>query len=156
METLVCPVHQENVAAVDTTQSDHVQPKKLEIMHFTRGPDRENPPFHLPSLNQPIIAPKSLCWLGFHLDHHLHFTHHTKILAAKVTRTVHAMHILGNLVKGMSHPQLRTLTLMTILLKPKYCLGTRPRWRALYMSEYIEWSDWFFCVRPDLIWSISG
>ena len=28
-----------------------IQPKKLEIMHFTKGPDQENPPFHLPSHN---------------------------------------------------------------------------------------------------------
>ena len=28
-----------------------IQLKKLEIMHFTRGPDWGNPPFHLPSLN---------------------------------------------------------------------------------------------------------
>ena len=91
-----------------------IQPKKLEIMHFTRGPDQENPPFHLPSLVQPITPPKSLHWLGFHLDCHRYFTHHTKLLAAKATRTVHAIHILGNLVKGMSHPQLRTLTLTTI------------------------------------------
>ena len=37
-----------------------IQPKKLKIMHFTRGPDWENPPFHLPSLDRPIIMPKSL------------------------------------------------------------------------------------------------
>ena len=28
-----------------------IQPKKLEVMHFTRGPDQENPPFHLPGLD---------------------------------------------------------------------------------------------------------
>lgn len=92
-----------------------VQPKKLEIMHFTRGPDKENPSFQLPGLERPIIAPKSLRWLGFHLDRHLHFTHHSRILAAKATKTIRAMRILGNTVKGMSHPQLRTLTLSTIV-----------------------------------------
>ena len=41
--------------------------------------------------------------------------------------------------------------LFSSLLKPKFCLGTRPRWRAIYMSEYIDWSDWFFL--EDQVWS---
>ena len=110
-----------------------IQPKKLEVMHFTRGPDQENPLFHLPGLNRPILAPKSLCWLSFQLDRHLHFTHHTKILAAKATRTVHTMHILGNLVKGMSHPQLRMLTLTTI--SPIHMYSCQLWWGGKFSSS---------------------
>ena len=110
-----------------------IQPKKLKIMHFTKGPDQESPPFHLPSLNHPISAPKSLHWLGFHLDCHLHFTHHTKHLAAKATRTVHTMHLLGNLVKGMSYPQLRTLTLSTIT--PTLTYGCQLWWEGKFSKS---------------------
>ena len=99
-------------------QCDILKPCCIDWAWFWHPPIlscQENPPFHLPSLDRPITMPKSLHWLGFHLDHHLYFTHHTKILAAKVTRTVRAMRILGNLVKGMSHLQLRTLTLTTVI-----------------------------------------
>ena len=110
-----------------------IQPKKLEIMHFTRGPDQENPPFHLPSLNQPITVPKSLHWLGFHLDCHLYFTHHTKLLAAKVTRTVCTMCILGNLIRGMSHLQLRILTLTTVI--PILMYGCQLWWGSRFSNS---------------------
>jgi len=92
-----------------------VQPEKLELMHFTRGPDPSSPPFTLPG-SQPIVAPKAIRWLRFYLDRHLTFVHHTKTMAARATATIRAMSILGNTVRGMSHVQLRQLTLSTITL----------------------------------------
>jgi ribonuclease HI len=90
-----------------------VQPNKIELMHFTKGPDPSSPPLRLSGL-PPIVAPKTIRWLGFHLDRHLLFTHHTKTMAARATATVRAMSILGNTVCRMSHVQLRQLVVSTI------------------------------------------
>jgi ribonuclease HI len=102
-----------------------VQPNKIELMHFTRGPDPNSPPLRLPN-QTPITAPKTLRWLGFYLDRHLHFTHHTRIMAARATATIRAMKILGNTVRGMSHEQLRQLTLSTII--PTLTYGCQLWW----------------------------
>jgi ribonuclease HI len=102
-----------------------VQPEKLELMHFTRGPDPSSPPFTLPGHN-PIVAPKAIRWLGFFLDRHLTFVHHTKVMAARATATIRAMGILGNTVRGMSHTQLRQLTLSTII--PVLIYGSQLWW----------------------------
>jgi hypothetical protein len=92
-----------------TNNGLEVQVAKVELMHFTRGPDSSSPPLHL--FNQhSIVAPKTIRWLGFHLDRHLHFTHHTRILAERASATVCAMKILGNTVRGMSHVQIRRQT----------------------------------------------
>jgi hypothetical protein len=91
-----------------------VQTKKIELMHFTRGRDPSSPPLWIPNQN-PIVAPKVIRWLGFHLDHYLNFIQHTKIMAARATATINAMKILGNTVRGMSHVQIRQLTISTII-----------------------------------------
>jgi len=82
-----------------------IQPAKLELMHFTKGRDPSSPVFQLPG-QRPITAPKIMRWLGFYLDCHLNFTHHSKLMAARAAATVRAMGILGNTVRGMSHVQL--------------------------------------------------
>jgi hypothetical protein len=109
-----------------------VQPEKLELMHFTKGHDPSSPVFRLPG-QQPIIAPKTIRWLGFYLDRHLHFTHHTKIMAARAAATGRAMGILGNTVRGMSHVQLRQLTLSTII--PTLTYGCQLWWGARYSKS---------------------
>jgi ribonuclease HI len=97
-----------------TANGLEVQPNKIELMHFTKGPHPSSPPLRLTDL-PPIVAPKNIRWLGFYLDRHLLFTQHTKIMAARATATVRAMSILGNTVRGMSHVQLRQLTVSTIV-----------------------------------------
>ena len=97
-----------------TANGLQVQPEKVELMHFTKGPDKSSPPLRLPN-QRPITAPKTIRWLGFHLDRHLTFVEHTKILAARATATARAMKILGNTVRGMSHVHLRQLSLSTIV-----------------------------------------
>jgi hypothetical protein len=92
-----------------------VETSKNECMHFTRGPDSSNPPIRLANTTQPITPPKYIRWLGFYLDRHLNFTHHTKIMAARATATIRAMKILGNTVRGMSQDNLRRLTIGTII-----------------------------------------
>jgi ribonuclease HI len=91
-----------------------IQTNKLELMHFTKGPDPSSPTFPLPG-QHPVVAPRTIRWLGFYLDQHLNFIQHTKIMAARATATIRAMGILGNTVRGMSHVQLRQLTLSTII-----------------------------------------
>ena len=85
-----------------TANGLQVQPDKVELMHFTKGPDKSSPPLRFPNL-RPITAPKTIRWLGFYLDRHLTFVEHSKILAARATATAHGMKILGNTVRGMSH-----------------------------------------------------
>ena len=87
-----------------------VQNSKVNIMHFMKGPDGSSPALRLLGA-QPITTPKHLHWLGFYLDRHLNFTHHTKVMATRVTATARATNILGNTVQGMSHVQLRQLSL---------------------------------------------
>jgi hypothetical protein len=69
-----------------TNNGLQVQAEKVELMHFTRGPDSLSPPLQLPGIH-PITAPKTLQWLGFHLDRHLNFIEHTKIMAARAMST---------------------------------------------------------------------
>jgi len=94
-------------------------------MHFTRGPDRSSPPLLLPG-QSAISAPKTIRWLGFYLDRHLNFTHHTKIMANRAAATTRAMRVLGNTVKGMSHVQIRQLTISTVI--PTLTYGCQLWW----------------------------
>jgi ribonuclease HI len=94
-------------------------------MHFTRGPDKSSPTLHLPG-QIAISAPKTIRWLGFYLDRHLNFTHHTQIMANRAAATTRAMKILGNTVKGMSHVQIRQLTISTII--PTLTYGCQLWW----------------------------
>jgi endonuclease/exonuclease/phosphatase family metal-dependent hydrolase len=74
-----------------------VQPEKLELMHFTKGPDPSSPALKIADY-PTITAPKNIRWLGFFLDRHLNFTHHSKVMAARAAATIRAMGILGNTV----------------------------------------------------------
>ena len=118
-----------------TANGPKVQPSKIELMHFTKGPDSSSPALHLPG-TEPIVAPKHLRWLGFFLDQHLSFIHHTKIMAMRVTATARAMYILGNTVCGMSHVQLRQLTLSTIILTLTY--GCQLWWNGRFSKLNTE------------------
>jgi len=69
-----------------------VPPEKIELMHFTRGPDKNSPPLRPPN-QKPIVAPKTIRWLGFFLAHHLGFTHHTKTMANHAIATIRTMGI---------------------------------------------------------------
>jgi ribonuclease HI len=109
-----------------------IQPEKLELMHFTKGRDPSSPVFHLPG-QRPIAAPKTIRWLGFYLDRHLYFTHHSKMMAARATATGRAMGILGNTVRGMSHVQLRQLTISTII--PTLTYGCQLWWGGRYSKS---------------------
>src|SRR5262249_24305511 len=75
-----------------TANGLQVQPEKVEMMHFTKGPDGSSPVLCLPG-QRPIAAPKSIRWLGFHLDRHLTFVQHTKILAARAAASTRAIKI---------------------------------------------------------------
>ena len=110
-----------------------VQPAKLELMHFTKSNDPTSPPFHWPGLQAPIVAHKTIRWLGFFLDRHLNFVEHTKIMAARASATIRAMGILGNTVQGMSHVQLRQLTISTII--PVLTYGCQLWWGGRYSSS---------------------
>jgi hypothetical protein len=80
-----------------TANGLEVQHSKLKLMHFMKGPDLTSPPLCLNS-HQPIIAPKTVRWLRFHLDRHLNFTQHMKVMAACAMATIHTMGILGNTI----------------------------------------------------------
>jgi hypothetical protein len=80
-----------------TANGLEIQPEKIELMHFTKGPDPTSPPFTLPG-RHPIVAQKFVKWLGFYLDRHLNFVYHTRMMATRASATVRAMGILGNTV----------------------------------------------------------
>ena len=98
-------------------------------MHFTRGPDKNSPPLQTPN-QRPIVAPKTIRWLGFFLDHHLGFTPHTNTMANHAIATIRAMGILRNTIRGISHVQLQQLTLLTII--PVLTYGCQMWWGRRY------------------------
>ena len=69
-----------------TANGLQVQENKIELMHFTKGPDPSSPALRIPGMSA-IVAPKTLRWLGFYLDRHLNFTHHTRVMAACASAT---------------------------------------------------------------------
>jgi ribonuclease HI len=115
-----------------TASGLEAQYKKLELQHFTKGADPTSPPFQIEG-HPPIVAPKFIRWLGFYLDRHLNFTHHTTIMANRATATIRAMGILGNTVKGMSHVQLRQLTQSTVI--PILTYGCQLWWGGRYSKS---------------------
>ena len=87
-------------------------PDKSELMHFSwrKGPS-PNPPL-VSSINDVQIrltAPKSIRWLGFHLDSKLSFNEHVKIMSSKGSNIVSGLSCLGNSVRGMTPANLRLL-----------------------------------------------
>ena len=108
------------------------QPSKFELMHFTKGPDPSSPPLRIPN-HPPIVAPKHVRWLGFQLDHHLNFIQQSKVMASRTIATARAMGILGNTVRGMSHVQLRQLTMTTII--PALTYGCQLWWGGRFSKS---------------------
>jgi hypothetical protein len=115
-----------------TASGLEAQYQKLQLQHYTKGPDPTSPPFQIEG-HPPIMAPKYIRWLGFYLDRHLNFTHHTTIMANRATSTIRAMGILGNTVKGMSHVQLRQLTQSTVI--PILTYGCQLWWGSRYSKS---------------------
>ena len=94
-----------------------IDPDKCDLQHFSwRRGTPNNPPDGNPSLKTTlygtdvtITPPKSIRWLGFHLDRHLTFKHHVNLLAKKGNAIVNGLKVLGNTIEGISPSNLRLL-----------------------------------------------
>jgi len=100
--------------AVDTLSSIGltIDPDKCDLMHFSwRKGDNSNPTLKtvLYGKEVSITPPKSLRWLGFHLDRKLTFREHINKVASKGLAIIQGMEVLGNTVEGISPANLRLL-----------------------------------------------
>jgi len=94
-----------------------IDPDKCNLMHFTwrRGSPalghHKNPLLVTRLYRERIIitAPKSIRWLGFHLDCKLSFTHHVPTLTKKGVAIVNGLKVLGNTIAGIGPANLRHL-----------------------------------------------
>jgi len=90
-----------------------IDPDKCDLMHFSwRKDDSQHNPTLKSSLRGVpihITPPKSIRWLGFHLDRKLSFKHHVTMLAKKGNATVQGLRVLGNTIEGIGPSNLRLL-----------------------------------------------
>jgi len=89
-----------------------IDPDKCDLMHFSwRKNDDSNPSLKtvLHSKEVTITPPKSLRWLGFHLDRKLTFREHINKVTSKGLAIIQGMKVLGNTVEGISPANLRLL-----------------------------------------------
>lgn len=102
----------------------HIEPDKLEVMHFTRTSyaafpsDQPLGPDLALRLRDTVtrVAPQPVMrYLGFFLDPQLTFRPHVRHYVNKACSTVHAFRILGNSVRGLRAPQRRSLYISNIL-----------------------------------------
>ncbi len=87
-----------------TTEGITFDPKKSELIHFTRSrsdapPDRSPPVASGPHLVQESTAP--LRWLGVYFDRKLRFKQHVQILSAKALVVGNALRSLGKTTRGV-------------------------------------------------------
>ncbi|KXN82051.1 hypothetical protein AN958_03269 [Leucoagaricus sp. SymC.cos] len=86
---------------------------KSELFHFSCQKGDDNPPIDLgyaPYTGETPLHPKPFWqYLGFYFDRQLTFREHVQYYSTKTISTVHAMGMLGNLLRGLSLKQKRLL-----------------------------------------------
>ena len=86
-------------------------------MHFTWCPGDTNLTLwsQLYGKEITITPPKSIRWLGFHLDQKLLFHHHVDLLTKKGHTTIKGLQVLGNTIEGISPSNLRLLYKIVVI-----------------------------------------
>ena len=128
-----------------------IDPDKCDLQHFSwRRGNPNNPPDGNPSLKTSlyevditITLPKSIQWLGFHLDHHLTFEHHMNLLAKKGKAITNGLKVLGNTIEGISPSNLRLLYKTVVIPAITYSSQLwfnpkKPNWKLLHKLEQVQ------------------
>jgi ribonuclease HI len=110
-----------------TTEGITFDPKKSELIHFTRS--RKDPsPTNSPQINigthQVKESTKPLRWLGVYFDRKLRFTEHVNIMAAKAYTVGNALKSLGNTARGVPAWHLQRAVTACVLKKCYFAAET--------------------------------
>jgi hypothetical protein len=119
-----------------------IDTNKCELIHFTRRKRdiNENPSINIPNTqgtNTTNILPSPhIKWLGITFDSKLNFHEHVRRTALKADSALGGLHMLGNMLKGLSANHFRLLYTQTIrpiinYAAPTWAAGTKSQIKPL-------------------------